>query len=82
MKKTNLYILIFDDFDAIKIGKADDISNRVNTLKKWWGEPDYAESYALEIDIDKVFLLEKVLHSILKEFFKRFRFRRRENGDI
>ena len=72
MKKTNLYVLIFNEFDAIKIGKTDDIASRVNTLKKYWGEPNYSESYVLEVDYDKIFSLEKALHSILKAFSKDF----------
>ncbi|WP_162096616.1 GIY-YIG nuclease family protein [Desulfotalea psychrophila] len=68
MKKTNLYILVFQKNRAIKIGKANDISSRMISLKKWWGEPDYEESYSLEICIDDVFTLEKSLHLILSSY--------------
>jgi len=65
-KTTHLYILVYPEKSAIKIGKADDVGNRIATLRSYWGEIDYAASYLLEIDVDTVFKLEKALHCFLQ----------------
>ena len=63
--KTNLYILVFPEKQVFKIGKANDIHQRIDTLKRWWGQVNYAESYYLEADEAIVFGLEKTLHFLL-----------------
>lgn len=69
--KTQLYLLVFPVRDLLKIGKADDIHKRIQTLRRFWGEADYAASYHVEASIDTVFKLERSLHFLL-ERYRRF----------
>lgn len=62
---THLYLLVFPEKGVFKIGKADDIQNRIDTLRRWWGEVDYAASYYLPMDSGSVYRLEKSLHFLL-----------------
>lgn len=59
---TYLYIIVFREKSAIKIGKADNVICRSKSLQKWWGKPDYDESYYLKISSKNVFTLERSLH--------------------
>lgn len=68
MKMSNLYIVIFPNYDCFKIGKADNIVNRINVLSPIWGKPDYKNSYHIEITSDKVLKIEKGLHLFLDDF--------------
>ncbi|NOS88937.1 MAG: GIY-YIG nuclease family protein [Methylococcaceae bacterium] len=65
---TNLYLLIFPERRVVKIGKADDIHNRIQTLRRWWGEADYGASYHLSATQDVIFKLEKSLHFLLSQY--------------
>ena len=65
MKKTHLYILVFPDRAAIKIGKANSIRARANTLVKHWGAIDYNSSYSVELEEKIVFNLETALHRLM-----------------
>jgi len=67
-KLTHLYILVFPKCGMIKIGKADEVYNRIQSLKRWWGEPDYEASYHLTATSDLVFSLEKSLHFMLSVY--------------
>lgn len=67
MQTSHLYILVYTQKNVIKIGKANDVVARITSLKKHWGEPDYKNSYSLEIDADLVFKIEKALHLFLAE---------------
>ncbi|AEV27608.1 hypothetical protein Dsui_3277 [Azospira oryzae PS] len=73
---TNLYLLIFPERGIIKIGKADDIHNRIQTLRRWWGEADYEASYYLRAPLEVIFKLEKSLHFFLSQYSVPF-----EEGD-
>lgn len=64
---TNLYLLIFPEQNVVKIGKADDIHNRIKTLRRWWGEADYGASYHLSAPQDVIFKLENSLHFLLAQ---------------
>ena len=63
-----LYILVFPESNAIKIGKSNDIHNRISTLKHFWGEVDYQKSYQLSAPENIVFKLEKSLHFFLSSY--------------
>lgn len=73
---SSLYILLFPENRAIKIGKANDIYKRSLTLKKYWGVPDYENSYELVAPQSSVFRMEKSLHFLLANSRLAF-----ENGD-
>ena len=47
---TSVYLLIYPKLKAFKVGKADNVFNRADSIKKWWGEPNYTDSLSLEID--------------------------------
>lgn len=76
MKRSYLYLLVYTDKKVIKIGKADDVSKRIYSLKQHWGEPNYEHSYSLEMDAEDVFKIEKSLHLFLSEHAAVF-----EDGD-
>jgi len=65
---TNLYLMVFQEKKVFKIGKADDIENRMDQLRKYWGSPDFNSSYSVEISTDSVFKLEKALHLMLSDY--------------
>ena len=65
---TNVYLLIYPKLKAFKVGKADNVFNRADNIKKWWGEPDYVNSLSLRINNELVFKLEKSLHLLLDQF--------------
>jgi T5orf172 domain len=65
---THLYLLCFPKKKMVKIGKADDIHNRIRTLQRYWGDVDYAASYFLPAPTETVFKLEKSLHFLLSPF--------------
>jgi hypothetical protein len=71
-----LYLLVFPQKNIIKIGKADDIHNRIQALRRWWGDVDYDASYQLEATQDTVLRLEKSLHFLLSSHAVSF-----EQGD-
>jgi hypothetical protein len=64
---SHLYLLVFPERGIFKVGKADDIPERVQSLRRWWGEVDYEASYHLTAERDVVFKLEKSLHFLLSE---------------
>lgn len=65
-QNSNLYVLIFPDKGVLKIGKADNVLNRMKSLK-WIGEVDYGSSYWLTTNEPNVYRLEvgfkKFLHN-------------------
>lgn len=65
---TNLYLLIFPERNVVKIGKANDIHNRIQTLQRWWGKADYGASYHLAAPQDVIFKLERSLHFLLSQY--------------
>jgi hypothetical protein len=65
MRTQHLYLLVFPEKDVIKVGKANDIWQRLGSLRQWWGEPDLAGSYFIEATDDMVGRLEKALHCFL-----------------
>lgn len=65
---THLYILVFPERGIIKIGKADGVHERIQSLKRWWGEADYEASYHLSAPTDLIFRLEKSLHFLLSKY--------------
>lgn len=67
-KSSYLYILIFHESNVIKIGKADDIHERVKILKHFWGNVNYHESYQLFAPQKVVYKLEKLLHFFLSSY--------------
>ena len=69
---TKIYLLIFPSKSILKIGKANDVEARINTLKKWWGEVDYKNSYSLEIHSDEALKIERALHLLLAGYSEHF----------
>ncbi|WP_296244501.1 MULTISPECIES: GIY-YIG nuclease family protein [unclassified Psychrobacter] len=64
MKNSFLYILVYSNLKVVKIGKANNISKRINVLKSSWGEPDLDKSYTLELCESKVYKIEKAMHAL------------------
>lgn len=62
---SNLYLLVFPTRRVMKVGKADDVYTRSQTLKRCWGEVDYEASYQVEAAQNIVFRLEKSLLCLL-----------------
>lgn len=71
---THLYLLCFPKRKMVKIGKADDVHNRIRTLRQHWGDVDYDASYLLLAPTETVFDLEKSLHKLLSHFSLPFEF--------
>lgn len=69
---THLYILIFPTRGIIKIGKADEVHERIQSLKRWWGDVDYEASYYLSAPSDLILRLEKSLHFLLSKYSVHF----------
>lgn len=66
--KSNVYLLLFPEHNVLKIGKADDVSSRINKLRLDWGHPDYNNSYVVTLEHERVFDLEKSLHKLLGKY--------------
>lgn len=64
-EKSFLYLLVLPSHGLIKIGKADDIYSRGQTLRRYWGEADYESSYEVSANRETVFRLERSLHFLL-----------------
>lgn len=64
-----VYVLIYPHLNAIKVGKADVILNRIQQLGHW-GTPDLEKSFQILVNKSDVFKLESTLHFLLKEFNK------------
>ncbi|WIF74482.1 GIY-YIG nuclease family protein (plasmid) [Proteus vulgaris] len=71
MVKNNsyVYVLFYSDINAVKVGKADDVFNRIKQLCHW-GKPDFYKSYIIPIPKKEVYSLEASLHLYLKRFKK------------
>ena len=67
MSASHLYLLVFPARGMLKIGKADAVYERIQSLRRHWGDVDYAASYQLGAPVDSVFKLEKSLHFLLAE---------------
>ena len=63
---SNLYLVIFPEKLVLKIGKANDIANRLSSLSRHWGEADYKQSYYIELPEPEVYRIEKSLHYLLE----------------
>lgn len=61
-----VYLLVTNN-NLFKIGKADDIDNRYNTLKNLY-DFNLLESYTIEITKKEVFKLEKTLHFLFSDY--------------
>ncbi|HDF2366298.1 TPA: GIY-YIG nuclease family protein [Morganella morganii] len=70
MSDSYVYVLVYPDLNAIKVGKADVILNRVQQLSHW-GRPDYEKSYQIKVDKSDVYKLEGALHLVLSPFKKK-----------
>lgn len=68
MKNSFLYILVYSNLKVVKIGKSDNISNRIKILKRFWGEPDFDKSYSLELCESKVYKIEKAMHALFIDY--------------
>lgn len=71
---SNLYLLHFPKINAIKIGKANNIQNRIDVLTRHWGKVDYDGSYFLEQNEKDVYKLERSLHVFLAPYKLEFDF--------
>lgn len=60
-----IYALHFTKFDAVKIGKADNLENRVRHLISIWGAITPNKAYAFEIDDLLVLGKEHTLHILI-----------------
>ncbi|MCU6667803.1 GIY-YIG nuclease family protein [Enterobacteriaceae bacterium H4N4] len=63
-----LYLLLFPAKKMMKVGKANNIYNRVQSLRRFWGEVDYEHSYRIALPQSEVFKLEKMLHFLLAKY--------------
>ncbi|AYL68947.1 MULTISPECIES: GIY-YIG nuclease family protein [Citrobacter] len=63
-----LYLLIFPAKKMMKIGKANNIYNRIQSLTRTWGEVDFERSYQIIVPQSEVFKLEKMLHFLLTNY--------------
>lgn len=63
-----LYLLLFPARKMIKVGKANNIYNRIQSLKRFWGEVDYEHSYRIALPQSEVFKLENMLHFLLTKY--------------
>ncbi|MDC8773343.1 hypothetical protein [Roseateles albus] len=70
---TNLYILLFPQKGIIKVGKANDIANRIAALRLSWGRVDYDASYYVLASEDVVFKIESWLKFSLSKYAAPFR---------
>jgi len=52
----------------MKVGKANNIYNRIQSLRRFWGEVDYEHSYRIALPQSEVFKLEKMLHFLLAKY--------------
>lgn len=64
-----VYVLVYPHLNAIKVGKANVILNRIQQLSHW-GKPDLEKSFQICVNKVDVFKLESALHFLLKEFNK------------
>jgi len=67
-KYSFIYLLILENNKIFKIGKADNIINRYETLKRGWGNFNLKNSYQIKCKENNIFKLEKTLHYIFKDF--------------
>lgn len=63
-----LYLLLFPARKMLKVGKANNIYNRTQSLRRFWGEVDYEHSYRIALPQSEVFKLEKMLHFLLAKY--------------
>ncbi|HHR6469824.1 TPA: GIY-YIG nuclease family protein [Providencia alcalifaciens] len=64
-----VYVLVYPELKAVKVGKADDVGNRIKQLCHW-GHPDFDKSYIITINSSEVYKLEGALHLYLEPFKK------------
>lgn len=63
-----IYLLVSEENNIFKIGKADNIINRYETLKSKWGNFNLTNSYQIKCKESNIFKIEKTLHYIFKDF--------------
>ena len=63
-----IYLLVSEENNIFKIGKADNIINRYETLKSKWGDFNLSNSYQIKCNENNIFKIEKTLHYIFKDF--------------
>lgn len=69
MQKSTVYVLVYPELKAIKIGKADNVLNRIQQLCHW-GKPDFEQSYVINTNMSDVYKLEGALHLKLSNYRK------------
>ncbi|MDD2699380.1 MAG: GIY-YIG nuclease family protein [Arcobacteraceae bacterium] len=70
MKKQHsfIYLLVSEENNIFKIGKADNIINRYEILKSKWGNFNLTNSYKIKCYENSIFKIEKTLQYIFKDF--------------
>lgn len=63
-----IYLLVSEENNIFKIGKADNIINRYEILKSKWGDFNLSNSYQIKCNESNIFKIEKTLHYIFKDF--------------
>ncbi|MEX9892501.1 GIY-YIG nuclease family protein [Providencia rettgeri] len=64
-----VYILVYPHLQAIKIGKANNVFNRVQRLCRW-GNFDSDKSFKVKINQNNAYKLESSIHFLLRKFKK------------
>lgn len=68
MKQSHLYILSYPEGGFIKIGKADNVLNRVRSLAPGLGKPDLGSAVVYSLPYKAVRSIEKSIHTLLSEY--------------
>lgn len=69
MIASNVYVLIFPHLNAVKVGKADNLFNRIQQLNHW-GKPNLDLSFVIKVDRVNVLKFEWAFHLALIPFKK------------
>ncbi|WP_323086921.1 GIY-YIG nuclease family protein, partial [Providencia alcalifaciens] len=64
-----IYVLVYPHLQAVKIGKADNVFNRMQRLCHW-GDFDTDKSFKIEVDKNNSYKLESSVHFLLSGFKK------------
>lgn len=64
-----VYVLVYPHLQAVKIGKADNVFNRIQRLCHW-GDFDADKSFKIEVDKNNSYKLESSVHFLLSSFKK------------
>lgn len=63
-----VYVILLKDQSKFKIGKANNIKNRLGCLKLFWGDFDLDKSFAIKCKKSKVMKLETFLHFTFSKY--------------